>query len=290
MTDHLEYAKATADKRFNFTVDWLSLVLGGLFIAFQASVLYLVHPAVSTSGSVSSGAATQSSSPAMGGSLLLVAAIEILFILLLWRVYKRLPERWQQVIKRGLKLLFYPILYLAQLFGTYKWLALNMFAFGMGVIVTAVISLTFAPKIVVGILVVATIYDHVAVNLSDVMGDLVAFSSAARLPNYILIPNQLDVNLDGLRAYIRGETDEKPESIAFIIGVGDFVFPTALVGSVYIAVGFSPAVMGAMAGTVVASLVLRDAIEDAEEGLPALPWVNSGAIAGFIVGGLVMLL
>jgi len=208
-------------------------------------------------------------------------------MLLVWRGFKRLPERWKARIRRGLKTLFYPILWVASLFGTYRWLAFNMFAFGMGVIVTAMLSLQFAPVIILGIMVAFTIYDHLAVNLSNVMGDLVELSSNVRLPNFIVIPRTMDFDLADLREYINGERDTKPDSVAFVIGVGDFIFPSLLVGSAYINNGISVAVAGAVVGTLGAAIVLRDSLERAEEGLPALPWLNTGAIGGFLIGALV---
>jgi len=271
------------DKLDGFTVDWLSSVLVALFILFQGAVLYIVHPAVTKTGIT----ATQSTSASEGGSLLLVVAVEIALLLVVWRGYKRLPEHWQARIRTALKTLFYPLLWLAGLFGNYRWLAFNMLAFGMGVILTSILSLQFAPVIVLGIMVAFTIYDHLAVNLSSIMGDLVAMSSSARLPNFIVIPHTMEFDLADLREFISGDQETKPESVAFVIGVGDFVFPSLLVGSAYINSGLTLVVAGTVVGTAIAAVVLRDSLERAEEGLPALPWLNTGAIGGFLLGALV---
>lgn len=266
------------DKLDGFTVDWITAVLLGITAAFQLGVLYIIHPAVEQTHEVQ-----QSTSASAGGSLLLTVAIEIAVILILWRLYKRLPQHWKHRIKTALKTLFYPILWLASLFGNHKWLAFNMLAFGMGVIITSVLALNFAPVIVLGVLVAFTVYDHVAVNLSSIMGDLVEMSSNVRLPNFIVIPHSMDFDLQVVRDYINGNLDEKPESIAFLIGVGDFVFPALLTGSAYVAGASLPA-YGALGGTLLATVVLRDSLERTEEGLPALPWLNTGAIVGFGIG------
>jgi len=270
-----------AHKRLDgFTIDWITAVLVGLLALFQAGVLYLVHPAVTNPETT----VNQSTSASQGGSILLLVALEIALLLILWRGYKRLPERWKARIRRGLKTLFYPILWLAGLFGNYQWVAFNVFAFGMGVIITSVLSLQFAPIIVIGFLVAFTVYDHLAVNLSDVMGDLMQMSSNVRLPNFIVVPTTLAFDLQDLRNYINGERDTKPDSVAFVIGVGDFVFPSLLVGSAFISNGATLPVVGATAGTAIAAIVLRDSIERSERGLPALPWLNTGAIGGFLIG------
>jgi len=40
-------------------------------------------------------------------------------------------------------------------------------------------------------------------------------------------------------------------------------------------------------GTTIAAIILRDSLEHADGGLPALPWLNTGAIAGFLAGAVV---
>jgi len=74
-----------------------------------------------------------------------------------------------------------------------------------------------------------------------------------------------------------------------VIWVGDFMFPTLLSVSAATVVESvtSPVVLLTILGTMVAALVLRDAKTRAET-LPALPWLNTGAIIGFLVGSLVV--
>jgi hypothetical protein len=270
-----------AQKHFDgFTIDWLSGVLVALLVGFQLSVLYIVHPAAGTTEA----AQAQSTSAAQGTGLLTIAAIEIAILIVLWRLYKRAPEWLKTRIKQGLKTIFYPLILLSRLFGNYRWLAFNVAGFGFGAIAASVLSLQFAPIVVLLFLVAFTIYDHFAVNLSNIMGDLVQFSSNARLPNFIVIPRSMNVDLDGLRAFINGERESKPESVAMVIGVGDFLFPALLPASGYIQHGMTAAIVGAVSGTAIAGVWLRHSLETADGGLPALPWLVTGSVVGFGIG------
>jgi presenilin-like A22 family membrane protease len=92
-----------------------------------------------------------------------------------------------------------------------------------------------------------------------------------------------------VRDFLSGEKDTKPENLALLIGLGDFVFPSLLVASIYVASESHVPVVTTIVGIVVATIVLRDSLERADGGLPALPYLNTGAIVGYGVG-LVLLL
>jgi len=299
----MSYAHERLD---GFTADWITMVLVGITAAFQGLAIALVHKILSLSFEQPE----QSADITIGVDILAIAAVEIGAILLLWRGYKRLPDHWQKRVKNTLivvggivmyyvglwlywsldltwvYILGFPLFYALLEFvsnNDLKWVGFNLVAFGLGVFIVTSASFAVAPVVVLVLMVAFLIYDHIAVNLTDIMGDLVEMSASVGIPNFIVIPNKIHFDLGVLKEYITGERDEKPESVAFMIGVGDFVFPALLTVSTFIS-GAELAAGGAFLGTLAATVVLRDSLERAESGLPALPWLNTGAIGGFIIG------
>jgi presenilin-like A22 family membrane protease len=169
----------------------------------------------------------------------------------------------------------------------FAWIAWNMIGVSVAVIAAVIGGSTLAPGLIIGLMVLFLAYDKIAVDWTNIMGDLVQFSQNARIPNVLIIPSTVRFDLDSLREYVNG--GEKPDNIGMVIGVGDFMFPTLLSVSAATAVESvtSPVVLLTILGTMVAALVLRDAKTRAET-LPALPWLNTGAIIGFLVGSLVV--
>jgi len=297
-----------AQKRIQrFTADWLTVVMVGLMAAFQVAVLAaaehvagfeLVEP-------------TQSADLTIGVELIAIAAVEIGAILLLWRFYKYIPEWWQEKIKTVLKYGFillvnymgyvlletvgygwvFPVSY-AAFVGILRlmkrlnlmWIAFNGMAFALGVGLTVVAGFQIAPVVVLLIMAAFTVYDHVAVNLSDIMGEFVELSGSIGIPNFIVIPKTIRFDLDDFLENL-SDLDEKDDNVLFMLGVGDLVFPAVLVVSTATALSTNALpVVGAVLGTLVSVVVLRDSLEHADGGLPALPWLNSGAIGGFFLG------
>jgi len=295
----------------DFEIDWLSGVLVGLFAVVNGFSLLLVQNRLTSSTAPSQ--PTQSASASMGGRIVLLVVVEVAAIVILWRGYGKLPERWQQRVKLVVKgivagvilLMGYRVWTLAVgpawqfLLGVvllallkrrvepngFAWIAWNIIGISVAVIAAVIGGSTLAPGLVIALMVLFLAYDKIAVDWTNIMGDLVQFSQNARIPNVLIIPSTLRFDLDALRAYVNG--GEKPENIGMVIGVGDFMFPTLLTVSAATAVESvtSPVVLCTVLGTMVAALVLRDAKTRAET-LPALPWLNTGAIIGFILGSL----
>lgn len=297
--------------RLEWEFDWVAGALIALMLAFQAVALHLVQWTQQTLTLPS-----QQTSVSLSGWVIGIAAIEIAVLLVLWRLYKRLPDRWQRYVKYaiyGLLILsmaslavisywghWYLLLrnvalavmvyILVSISGEYKWMAFNLIAFIIGVIVVTMLSTQVAPRIVIVVMLAFTVYDHIAVNLSAIMSDFIEFSSSAEIPNFFVIPNQIQVDLDSLFAFLRDELDEKPDEIAGVIGLGDYIFPTLLVASASVKYGLhAPVVAFAALGTILTFPILRAATLRSENGVPALPWLNTGAISGYAVGLVVIM-
>jgi len=300
-----------AHKRIQrFTVDWLTVIMVGLMAAFQIAVLIaaehvagfeLIEP-------------SQSTDLTLGVEIIAIAAVEIGALLLLWRFYKYIPEWWQDKIKKALKYGFillinymgyitlatvgygwvFPVSYVFVV-GVLRvmkrlnlvWLVFNGMAFALGVTMTVVAGFQIAPVVVILIMVAFTVYDHIAVNLSDIMGEFVELSGSIGIPNFIVIPKTIRFDLDEFLENL-SDLDEKDDNVLFMLGVGDLVFPAVLVVSTATALSTNALpVVGAVLGTLVSVVVLRDSLEHTDGGLPALPWLNTGAIGGFLLGALV---
>jgi len=301
---------STTHRRFGaVTIDWLTWALTGLMLVFQVATLAFTARILD----VSIQQPEQTTSFAVGAELLVLAAVEITVLLLAYRAYKYLPDRWQYRVKVTLMAIlgvtvfaFGALLYqaagllveyliLCPLFmgigyyvdwSGYNWIPFNVIALSMGVLFATGAGFGLSPAVLLLIMAAFTVYDHLAVNLSDIMADLIELSANGGIPNFIIIPNQLQCDLS--RAKQALTSGEKPDDMAMMIGVGDFVFPTALAISAFVSTEtVTPAVVGAVAGTTVATVVLRHSLEGADGGLPALPWLNTGSAVGFGVGVLV---
>lgn len=169
------------------------------------------------------------------------------------------------------------------------WVVHNAAAIGGGVFITALMARAVSPGVVIVIAVGLLVWDYVAVYLTSIMDRIVNISSAANLPNYIIIPNGWRVDMAGVRDVLdpEGDADGTPEDVAAVIGVGDFAIPGLLAVSAAIAFGawnVTP-VIGPIVGTVAAVPVLMSVMAETEGGVPGLPWLNYGAISGFLIGG-----
>lgn len=289
----------------NLTVDRLTALLVGLVVFMNAAAIVLIPHLQAAMPTASS----QSSSLSIGPSLAGIVIVESLLIVGLFRLWRRVPAWLRWAIRRGVLVLLLATLLgvayaagelvqvLLQLSGLglfivswkllerlqLEWLLFNAAAVALGVVITASASLAIAPVVVLLVLLLIMAWDHFAVNLSDIMGDLVTWSTGAGIPNYVILPKRLRVDTDALGEFITGERDEKPDSVAGVIGIGDFVFPALLSVSAWVA-GVEAAALAAILGTTVAIVVLRDSLARADEGLPALPWLNTGAMVGFATG------
>jgi len=288
-----------------FTIDWVSWALVGLLAVFQ-TLCYLLLSLDSQPSTV------QTTSVSLGVGVVVLAIVEVLLLLGLFRLFKRLPDWLKSYIKRTVKYTVYTILYFGTQAGLYYlnplyavgfamfapvgaylgykiegseylWILFNIAAIVAGATVVRFMAHAAAPVVVLVVMVLFTVYDHAAVNLSDIMGELVEFSSTAHLPNFLVIPNQRKCDMEAVFDGLSGDM-EKPESVTLMIGLGDFIFPTLLAAAAFVSYGALNAIVaGTVAGTLLAAIVMRDALTR-HEMLPALVWLNTGAILGFFAG------
>lgn len=299
-----------AFKRYSeFKVDWLTAVLVSLVVGFQSGAIV----ATSYISEVVRVPETQLANVEIGVGLIGLIIAESLFIIGVWRLWQRFSRLTQKLLKYGIVTFllvlalylsyvtgqvqstllalgsacaFFVLVYLLDRFDL-SWITFNAFALMLGIGLTSLLSRVVAPIVVIPLLALAIMWDYFAVNLSDIMGELVEFSSSAGIPNYVIIPQRLRVNLDSVSVYLQdADESEKPPGLAGVIGVADFALPAMLAVSGWVG-GITIPPLAAIGGTVIAMVVLRDSMSRVDGGLPALPWLNTGALIGF-AGGVVL--
>jgi len=240
-----------------------------------------------------------------------IVIVESLLLVALWRLYTRLSGFWQKAIKWAIiAMIFvteYALIYV--LFGTlwvvlgilggtsiflvykytsvseFTWVLFNTVAVGGGILFTALFGVMLAPPVVIAVMTMLLLWDKLAVDLTDIMGDLVNFSASVSIPNFVIIPSKLRFELKPVREFMADpDKTDRPESISLVLGVGDLLFPALLTASAVVAYPDLWPSYGAFIGTLFATVVLIAELNVRESGAPALLWVNPGAIGGFAVG------
>lgn len=164
------------------------------------------------------------------------------------------------------------------------WVLFNLAGLAIGIALVALCGRAVAPVVILPFMLLSMAWDVIAVRLSGVMTGIVAASSAATVPNHVIIPARLRVDWEAVTAWLADtETNEKPASVEGVIGVGDLAVPAIFTVSVWVT-GSAHLAVWAMLGTVVAVVALRDAAGRSAADLPGLPWLNTGAVAGFMAG------
>lgn len=292
-----------------FEIGWFSVVMVGLVVLIQGLAI-VVAPHLSEFITLPD---TQASEGSIGVMMAGVVVVESVVIVGLYRLWKRLPDYLRKYGKYALMALMYGasgwLSYQAGAFRTFigltaflgfwiivsrtlkhfdmDWMAFNLFSIGLGIGATAFIGVVALPVVIIPLMVALLVWDHVAVNLSDMMGDLIEFSSSAGLPNVIIIPTGLSLDSEKTKEYLKDpESEERPQNLLAMIGVGDFSIPGALTVSAWVA-GFETVAVTSLLGTCIAMAILYNSLQKSDSGLPALPWLNTGAITGFGIGILV---
>lgn len=287
-------------------VDYPLVALLALTVVFQVGALWVADYV-----SLDTATPTQTMKLSIGLRLAGIVIVESLLIVGLWRLYKHLGDFTQKLIQyfivgtaaltlalvvyeqHGLTRVVINAAIGVALYVTIKrtsstglaWVVFNLVAIGGGMVITGVMGVLVGPPVVILIMLLMLAWDKLAVDLSNLMGDLVDFSASVSIPNFVIIPKQLRFELAPIREFITDpETNDRPDSVALIIGVGDFLFPALLTASALVAYTDMWPVYGAFAGTLVATVLLSAELHVREGGAPALPWVNTGAIGGFAVG------
>ena len=169
-----------------------------------------------------------------------------------------------------------------------EWYVIDIIGILIGAGVTAIIGISFGVMPTLILLILLAVYDAISVYQTKHMLALAEGVMDMKVPILFVIPNHLNFSF---REY-KYEKDAKRE--AFFMGLGDAIMPTILVVSanVFITEGYMnlpligllnmPA-LGAALGTIVGFIALMAVVA---KGNPqaGLPFLNTGAILGYVVG------
>ncbi|UZE91952.1 MAG: hypothetical protein IB616_04305 [Methanosarcinales archaeon] len=162
-----------------------------------------------------------------------------------------------------------------------EWYVIDIVGVLIGAGVTAIFGISLDIKPTLVLLIGLAVYDAIAVYKTKHMIALAEGVMELRLPVMFVVPKH--------RGYsFLKNGSKKGERGAYFMGLGDAVIPSILVVSanVFIApsAGFLnlPA-LGAIIGTLIGFVVLTKFVAKGEP-QPGLPFLNSGAIIGFMAG------
>jgi len=237
--------------------------------------------------------------------------IESLLLVAGYRLYQRLSDRWQTIIRLllvlGIYLVAVQVTYLIAGWGGVAiagvllaaaslavrwdvyWILHNIGAVSAAILGAILIGTLLGPWPLVTLLALLVVWDYAAVTQTSLMKSIVQFAASTNLPAYIVYPRRARLDLDTVNNALKGHDNktEMPPAVAGIIGTGDFVFPTALTISTATTVSQSGGglvdllIVAPFIGTLVGAGMLW--LYHHEGATPGLPALNGGAVAGFIV-------
>ena len=171
------------------------------------------------------------------------------------------------------------------------WYVVTSVGLVLSIVSVGAFAILWSPVAILVIMAAFTVYDAIAVYVTGHMQKL-ARGVGDKLPLFVVIPHSKTFALSDIF-----EVSEDGKRHATALGLGDLIIPSTLgavaakhVGEPVFVLGtleFTAPAIGAMLGTLIGSLVLTFmlyAIENA--GHAGLPPLNIGAIAGYLIAGL----
>ncbi len=149
----------------------------------------------------------------------------------------------------------------------------------------AIFGISLSPLPVVVLLILLVVYDYVAVHKTKHMLTLADGVMQQKMPIMFLVPKKLKYSYAREGFAIQ---DKKEERGAYMLGLGDVIFPGVLVVSAQVFCGglnvFGLALpsLGALAGAVLGMILLAIPMRSGKP-QPGLPLINGCAIVGFII-------
>jgi presenilin-like A22 family membrane protease len=178
---------------------------------------------------------------------------------------------------------------LAALIKKPEWYVIDSSAFFTAAGASAMIGISLDIWLVIVLLAAMALYDAISVYKTKHMIDMVDSILDLRLPVMFVIPKKRGYSLLKETKRLKEKLEEKEEREAFILGVGDVVFPRILSFAAFHSLATDSFVMAlaVLAGTLVGFAVL---IGYVVKGNPqtGLPLLCSGAIAGYIIAGFLL--
>lgn len=312
MSDHLDW-----HRYFEVEKDWRALALVSLFLVVIAGAL-TVRPWLLSQGAESAVAGTSTTEQAAGGVVWALSeavfAGVLLAVILLWR---KLPEWVQDIVNDNLLIAVYMLVgasaLAADAFGITAaaamgaltvlktadefdvwWVVNDIAALGFAVVLGAFLGLVLGPWVLAVGLIGLSVYDYVFADRKSWMFTLGSAFIRWKLPVLFLVPTTVRFDWEKFGDALDGEVDEEdiPE-IGFGIGMADLAIPAALVvaiaGEATMSLSGGIPVVAVVAGILVACFRVSWKMSN-EGGGAGLPPLTSGALGGWAIGTLVVML
>lgn len=170
-----------------------------------------------------------------------------------------------------------------------EWYVIDTIGFVVCIGVTTIVGVSFGIYPIIILLIIFAIYDVIAVYQTRHMIALAEGVLDQKLPALFIIPKEKGFS------YIESKSwknlDDTKGRQAYIIGMGDIVFPSAMVvsasvfltGTKVLGVFTIPAI-GAMIGSLLGLIALQEFAARRPQSHAGLPLLNSFTIIGFTVG------
>ena len=177
-----------------------------------------------------------------------------------------------------------PAIMVVLLIFKYEWYVVDVAGFFLSAGVASIWATIIGVWSSVLFLAVFAIYDYIAVYRTKHMISLAGTAMDSRLPMLFVFPSEKGTRMDGMSfPKTSAPPSERTGSGTFILGFGDIVFPCIMVASsaLYGQQNLIPFLLLPLAGAIAGIMVLL--FTKVSRPAPGLPFINSGAIAGFIV-------
>jgi presenilin-like A22 family membrane protease len=160
-----------------------------------------------------------------------------------------------------------------------NWLVINIAALLLAAGITSIFGISLEPLPVIVLMVILAIYDAISVYKTKHMISLAESVTKLKLPMLFIIPYSRKFKLEDLKD-ARGK--------ASFMGVGDAVIPNILVVSAQMFsasgyIGFIKiSALFTLIGGIIGLFVLLSLMDRKAGAHPGLPFLNSGAIGGYV--------
>jgi len=173
-----------------------------------------------------------------------------------------------------------------------EWYVIDLVGLLVCAGVSALFGISMEPLPVLLLLTMLAVYDAISVYKTRHMVTLAKGVMEIKAPLLFIVPRRIDYSFRKKGMKGSGSDDERG---AYFLGLGDAIIPTVLVVSAnwflsvphygLFGLGVNGPALGAMLGTYLGFLVLSMTPRDKPQA--GLPFLNGGAILGFVMGSLI---
>jgi presenilin-like A22 family membrane protease len=176
-----------------------------------------------------------------------------------------------------------------------EWYVVDATGIAVGVGVTSIVGISFAPGPIILLMVILAVYDAISVYKTKHMIDLADNVMEFNLPVLLVVPKKKNYSFKKEKG-LKEQLDSGRERDALFIGLGDIIFPSAFAVSLSVYLednvganteilgipGIAFVVAGVILGTLLGYITLMAFVL---RGRPqaGLPLLNGGAILGYLI-------